>query len=270
MNIVTTTIPGPDTDWVRTLAAQATAPPVLARQALKLGPAGPAIGSIEASLAGRMVADALPLRATPTGWQVAAEPVAGLAELARWLHTQGLAGRWRNELLAVTDEADQPVAAIERAAVRPLGITTHAVHLVVRTPEGGVWVQQRALDKATDPGLWDTTMGGLRSAAESVQDTLARETWEEAGLRLVQLQVLMPRGRLTVRRPLQDPPQGYMVEHIDTFEAVLEGGVQPVNQDGEVACFECISVAELRQRLQLGHFTLEAALVHLRCIPALN
>ena len=66
--------------------------------------------------------------------------------------------------------------------MRPLGITTHAVHLVGWTPDGAVWVQQRAHDKATDPGLWDTTMGGLVTAGESIAATLMRETEEEAGL----------------------------------------------------------------------------------------
>ena len=209
----------------------------------------------------------LPLHPSATGWHVTGAPDESLAELARWLHAQALASRWRDELLAVTDEADLPVAAIERAAVRPLGITTRAVHLVVRTAAGGVWVQQRALDKATDPGLWDTTMGGLRAAAESVSHTLERETWEEAGLRLAQLEALAPRGRITVRRPVEG---GYMVEHIDTFDAMLPDSMVPVNQDGEVAGFECISVADLRHRLQRDQFTLEAALVLLRCIPGLG
>jgi hypothetical protein len=39
-------------------------------------------------------------------------------------------------------------------------------------------VQQRALDKANDPGLWDTLMGGMVSAADTVATALARETWE--------------------------------------------------------------------------------------------
>jgi len=42
--------------------------------------------------------------------------------------------------------------------VRTLGIATQAVHLVGTTPGGSVWVQQRAFDKAVDPGLWDTLM----------------------------------------------------------------------------------------------------------------
>jgi 8-oxo-dGTP pyrophosphatase MutT (NUDIX family) len=258
------------TNWAASLAERASLPPSSVREALKLGPCGPRVGSIETSLAERMAAERLPLRKSPTGWHITGTPDDSLAELARWLNTHGLGGRWRDELLAVTDHAGRPVAVIERAAVRPLGITTHAVHLVVRTQEGEVWVQRRALDKATDPGLWDTTMGGLRSAAETVHDTLERETWEEAGLHLAQLQALVPHGRLTVRRPVQDPPQGYMVEHIDTFSAVLADGVVPANQDGEVAGFDCVSIDQLRWQLQQGRFTLEAALVLLRCIADLR
>jgi 8-oxo-dGTP pyrophosphatase MutT (NUDIX family) len=158
----------------------------------------------------------------------------------------------------VTDAHHSLVSVIERAAVRPLGIATQAVHLVACDPSGGVWVQQRALDKAVDPGLWDTTMGGLVSARESVSQTLARETWEEAGLLIDELRELAPFGRFTVRRPT---PDGYMVEHIHMFEAVLAGAMQPVNQDGEVARFECLTRAALVERLQADAFTLEAGAI---------
>ena len=50
---------------------------------------------------------------------------------------------WRNELLSVNDASGRSVAMIERAAVRPLGIATRAVHLVGWAEQGGVWVQQR-------------------------------------------------------------------------------------------------------------------------------
>ena len=70
--------------------------------------------------------------------------------------------------------------------------------------------------------------------------------------------------------PLSDELHGYMVEHIDIFEAVLADGAVPVNQDGEVAGFECLGLADLRQRLQQDHFTLEAALVLLRCVVGLQ
>ncbi|HKX41747.1 MAG TPA: NUDIX domain-containing protein, partial [Burkholderiaceae bacterium] len=184
-----------------------------------------------------------------------------LAAIACWLRSNGLGGRWRDELLAVVDQAGgaATVAAIERAAVRPLGIATHAVHLVGRrASDGHVWVQQRALDKATDPGMWDTLMGGLVAARESIARTLERETWEEAGLRVAGLDDVRAFGRITVRRPVHD---GYMIEHIEMFEATVPDALEPQNQDGEVARFECLAPAELRNRLRADSFTLEAALI---------
>ena len=174
------------------------------------------------------------------------------------LHREGLGSTWRDELLAVTDASGTPHARVERAAVRPLGIATRAVHLVGVADNGSVWVQQRALDKATDPGLWDTLMGGLQSADESDAQTLERETWEEAGLRLADLADLHAAGRLVVRRPVAD---GYMVEHIEVFAAIVPDGRVPINRDGEVARFECLDPAALQRRIENGEFTLEAALI---------
>lgn len=246
-------------DWLQGLRARADQAPVVARDALLVETSEFAIGSIEPLLAGRMVAAGLPIRPTTAGWCVVDAPLnAAFARIADWLRAQGLASTWRNELLSVNDASDAPVGLIERAAVRPLGITTHAVHLVGWAEQGGVWVQQRALDKATDPGQWDTLMGGLMSAGESIADTLVRETLEEAGLHVGDLRDVIAGNRLTVRRPLSE---GYMVEHIHVHEAVIPTNLLPLNQDGEVAAFECLSIADLRERLLAGLFTLEASLI---------
>ena len=240
------------------LEALAQRAPAVAREPLCIGDIE--CGSIESELAERMQREGLLLRRDPVGWALHGAE-SGLAAVAEWMHAQGLGGRWRNELMPVVDAAGTVHAAVERAAVRPLGITTHAVHLVGFTPAGSVWVQQRAFDKATDPGQWDTLMGGLMAAGETVMQTLARETWEEAGLRIEQLTGVAGIGSLTVRRPL---PDGYMVEHIHMFEACAPDGVVPANQDGEVERFDCLAVATLTDRLQAGQFTLEAALIHAR------
>ena len=52
-----------------------------------------------------------------------------------------------------------------------------------------------------------------------------------------------------------------MVERIDWFHATVPEGVVPVNQDGEVAHFECLTHGEVHERLARGAFTPEAALV---------
>jgi 8-oxo-dGTP pyrophosphatase MutT (NUDIX family) len=246
-------------DWLQGLRARADQAPDVARDALLAEAGASPIGSVEPSLATRMVAAGLPIVPTSAGWCVTGAPLNdAVAHVAEWLRAQGLASTWRNELLSVNDASGAPVGMIERAAVRPLGITTHAVHLVGWAEQGGVWVQQRALDKATDPGQWDTLMGGLVSADESIDHTLARETWEEAGLRIGELRDVVAGSRLVVRRPLAE---GYMVEHIHVHEAVVPAQLAPLNQDGEVAAFERLSIEDLRDRLHAGLFTLEAALI---------
>jgi len=262
--------------WWQCLIERAAQPPVAPRRALWLeGVTTSPAGSIEPALAERLRAAGLPLwrRGADTSAAVAdssgaakeadAEVLLGppdeaLAAVARWLHAQGLSARWRDELLPVTDEHGARHAVIERAAVRPLGIATFAVHLIGLTPGGDVWVQQRAFDKATDPGQWDTLVGGLVAADETTATALARETWEEAGLRVADLHALRAADRITVRRPVSE---GYMVEHIDVFEAVVPDGVVPVNQDGEVERFECLAPEALAGQLAEGRFTLEAGLM---------
>lgn len=257
-------------DWLTRLRQRLDAPPRQPRAplAVRLGEAVPVsvIGSIEATLALELAGAGLPLRDAGDAWQIevpesrnAAQAIdAALAAIAQWLRANGRAGTWRDELLAVTDATGAPIGSVERAVVRPLGIATRAVHLVVCDARGDVWVQQRALDKATDPGQWDTTMGGLIAAGESIAQTLARETWEEAGLRIDALQHVAPFGRFTERRPLAE---GYMVEHIEMFEAFAPQGLMPVNQDGEVERFECVDRATLVERLHADAFTLEAAMI---------
>jgi len=233
-------------------------PPARARVALTLGEARTPVGSIEPGLAERMQRAGLGLCEADGTWQLLDPADASLEGIASWLNANNLGGRWRGELLAVTDEWMRALASVERAAVRVLGLTTFAVHLVAARAGGSVWVQQRAADKATDPGLWDTTMGGQVGAGETTQTALERETFEEAGLEIAQLKGLAPGGRVSVRRPVVE---GYMVEHIETFEATVADDVTPINRDGEVQRFECLRVDQLWERLLAEQFTLEAALV---------
>jgi 8-oxo-dGTP pyrophosphatase MutT (NUDIX family) len=203
-----------------------------------------------------MRAAALPLtHDTPDGVALSGTADRALAALARWLREGST--RWRDELLDVRDPEGAPVAVVERDAARPLGITTTAVHLIGHTPDGRVWLQQRAADKATDPNRWDTLVGGLVSAGEPLATSLARETWEEAGLSLNVLSGLRHLGRVSLHRPV---PEGLQVQHIEVFDAVLGEAQAPENRDGEVQAFACVTREALAARLLAGDFTLEAAL----------
>ena len=254
-------------DWRAAAHAAADLPPAVPRAPLWLD--GHAVGSIEPALAARLVDAGLPLAASDDGlgWRIAGPADASLATIAHWLHEQGLSARWRDERLAVTSANGSALAAVERAVVRVLGITTRAVHLVGFAPDGRVWVQQRAFDKSVDPGRWDTLMGGQVSAGESIEQTLERETHEEAGLAIVDLMDLRRTDRITVRRPVVE---GYVVEHIEVFEATVPAALAPCNQDGEVERFECLPLAAVHDWLGADAFTLEATLILDRALARLG
>lgn len=248
--------------WLQRLARQAQQPPTQPRLALWWR--GQAVGSVQPEWLHRMAAAGggrfFELAAEQL--HCTAEDSAGLAELAQLMRFAQLAGPWRDELLSVVNDAGHELGQIERAAVRPLGLQTQAVHLVGQCPDGALWVQQRALNKPNDPGLNDTLMGGMVSAADGLDGALARETWEEAGLRLAQLQQLHLGGSLTVCKPTLDAGgMGYMRETLLWYACTVPEGVVPCNQDGEVHAFERLSASEVVERLEEGRFTLEAALV---------
>jgi 8-oxo-dGTP pyrophosphatase MutT (NUDIX family) len=135
------------------------------------------------------------------------------------------------------------------------------VHLTATDVSGQVWLQQRAFDKPTDPGLWDTLVGGLVPASDTLEQALERETWEEAGLRLPQVQGLRHGGRIATRRPFPELPHGYVVEVLDWYACTLPEGVLPANQDGEVAAFRRLRPDDVTQRLEHDEVTIDAALV---------
>ena len=247
-------------DWLHRAMQAADAQPLRPRSTLFLAFGGAArrIGSIEPAVASLLLEAGGMLDRHGDGFCVPAPADASFATIAAWLRDRRLAGPWRDELLSVVDDEGHVLGSIERAAVRVLGLRTFAVHLVGRADDGHVWVQQRAFDKSTDPGLWDTLMGGQVAAGESTLTTLERETMEEAGLLLSDLRDLEAGEAVVVRRPVAE---GYMVERIDVFRARLPGYVVPINRDGEVERFECIDGATLRERLEDGAFTLEASLI---------
>jgi 8-oxo-dGTP pyrophosphatase MutT (NUDIX family) len=233
---------------------------------LRIGTVEPDFFDPVADLTSSLIPMVLQRDASDAGlvWRVQGDGTQALEKIACALRDADVGQvvrQWRDEPLAIVDVQGEPLATVERGVVRPLGIATRAVHLVVRTRNGGFWVQQRALNKANDPGLWDTTMGGMVSAADTLESALARETWEEAGLRMEALQGLTQGGRVALDMPCVNDEAGYVVERIDWFVATLSDGVQPTNLDGEVAQFLLLSERELLSKLHQNEFTTEAALI---------
>jgi 8-oxo-dGTP pyrophosphatase MutT (NUDIX family) len=192
-----------------------------------------------------------------------ADPAAGsrrLQDAARWLLQAGHVPHWRDERLEVRARPDGPVlGCVDRCAVRVLGITTQSVRLNGWCHDGRLLVARRAAHKRIDPGLWDNLAGGLVTAGEDLPTALARETFEEAGLRTVELAVRRG-GSIPVRRPIFD---GVLSEVVHVFDGALPESTRPVNQDGEVERFESWPVPAVLAAIENGEFAIEAALATL-------
>ncbi len=269
------TAPVFDPLWLAQLSASAQRAPLRPRLPLVWG--NEVLGSVEPdvleAIADARLAPWLQRRAAAQGplWRVLGQPTEALTQIALALRdsaSAGVAQQWRDEQLSVWSAQGAQLATVERGAVRALGIATRAVHLVGRSQDGGYWVQQRALNKANDPGLWDTLMGGMVSAADSLASALERETWEEAGLRLDRLEGLVRGGRIALCKPCASHAAGYVVEQIDWFAATLVEGAQPTNMDGEVAQFLLLGQQALLEKLQRNEFTTEAALILVAALAA--
>ena len=255
--------------WLNDLRASTNTPPLRPRVPLWAGES--VIGSVEPDFLSQKALQPLldgrkqllkKERPPSLGWRLLGDITASLNKLAHALNSANLGGGWRGEQLAVHDQLGHLKGTVERAAVRPLGIATRAVHLAACTADGRHWVQQRSLTKSNNPGLWDTLMGGMVSSADTIQSALERETWEEAGLRLDQLNDLAHCGVLAIRQPARDGNgASYVVEDIDWFSCTVPDGMLPVNQDGEVAQFVLMTSDEVMSAMQRGEFTTEAALI---------
>lgn len=178
-----------------------------------------------------------------------------MAEIAQVLRDNGCLRGWRDELLDVYGEGRR-LCVLERAAMRPLGLLTKAVHLNGWSPDGRMWLARRSDTKATDPGMWDTLVGGLAVSAEPLDTSLLRECAEEAGLSASDV-----RDRSTLRiilRMHRRLPEGYQVEDVLVSDCVLDESVAPQNQDGEVSEIRLATIEETWAMLEAGEFTHEA------------
>jgi len=180
------------------------------------------------------------------------------------LHEQGLIVAWRDETYAVVDpETLEVLARFERAASRFWGSLTFGAHATgyVAGPDGRpakLWIAQRSFTKPTDPGLYDNLIGGGVPVGQTAAETLVREGFEEAGLTPEQLSGARAAGVLQVAR---DIAEGFQHEWLYTFDIELPAGLQPSNQDGEVAAFTLMP-AEQALALAAGpSMTVDAALV---------
>jgi 8-oxo-dGTP pyrophosphatase MutT (NUDIX family) len=206
------------------------------------------IGWLQPELAAR-------LSAWPDVFQSSAEKVVllrheDLDPVVQQLAQEGFIPGWRNERYRIAD-----LFEIERAAALPFGLPTHAVQVNGIAADGRhMWLARRAADKPTDPGLLDNLVGGGIAAGFSIEQTLLKEAWEEAGIPAEIARTARPGGSAQI---LREVPQGVSSETVHVFDLVLPDGFTPRNQDGEVSE---IRLFTFRQVLDCKELTPEAEL----------
>lgn len=191
---------------------------------------------------------------------------AALAALNAALRAQGLILAWRDEPFAIFDPATGArLGTMERAAARFWGTLTLGAHAngYIADAQGRpthLWIAQRSFSKATDPCKHDNLIGGGVPDGQSPLQALVREGWEEAGLTPAQMQGTMAGSVLRLQR---DIPEGLQHEWLYVFDLALPPGLQPNNQDGEVAGFDCLPLDQALQLAAGDTMTVDAALVTL-------
>jgi len=194
------------------------------------------IGWLRPELAARLSAWPTVFDATPE--RVTLLKPDALIPVLEVLAEDGFIPGWRNERYRIEDLFD-----IERAAARPFGLTTQAVHLNGIAGER-MWLARRSATKPIDPGMLDNLVGGGVSVGFSVEATLIKEAWEEAGIAAELARKATAGATLSV---LREVPEGVQSETITTYDLELPADFRPQNQDGEVAEFKLVTFAEVER-----------------------
>jgi len=171
-----------------------------------------------------------------------------LTPIVEQLAQEGFIPGWRNERYRIED-----LFEIERAAARPFGLTTQAVH-VNGIVGDCMWLARRSATKPIDPGMLDNLVGGGLPAGLSVMDTLVKEAWEEAGIPAELARKSKPGGRASV---LREVPEGVQSETVHIYDLELPASFRPQNQDGEVSEFKLLSFVDVERET----LTYEATIV---------
>ena len=187
---------------------------------------GRRIGWLQPELAARLAR--WPAVFTSGAEKVVLVDAAGLGPVVEALAQEGFIPGWRNERYRIAD-----LFEIERAAARPFGLTTQAVHVNGIVGER-MWLARRSATKPIDPSMLDNLVGGGVSVGFSVEATVVKEAWEEAGIPAELARKAKAGGTISV---LREVPEGVQSETISVYDLELPADFRPQNQDGEVSEF---------------------------------
>ena len=96
-----------------------------------------------------------------------------------------LKGYAKEEWVPLVDDKGKVIGKATRKAVHSDKTLLHpVVHLHVINKNGDVYLQKRPMHKDTQPGKWDTAVGGHVGLGENIETALRREVKEEIGIEI--------------------------------------------------------------------------------------
>jgi len=169
---------------------------------------------------------------------------------------------WRDEVVRVSHHYAAPeLLRIERAASRHFGMMSYGAHLNGFARAKGLahaWIARRSQSKSIDPGRLDNLVGGRIAAGATVDETLRKEAWEEAGIPPPLLEGAQCVSAVRVEYSV---PEGLHREILFVHDLWLPADFKPENQDGEVAEIRRLPVEDVIEEMLAGALTLDAGAV---------
>lgn len=231
--------------------------------------AGHAVGRITSDVAATLAEFPEVFAVTPDAVTLApslktpAQRTKAVAKVLKTLKERGQIKGWRGEFYPVSlGFYEKPLLLIERAAVPMFGTMGYGVHLngYVRKKSGiSMWVGKRAMSKPTGPGKLDQMVGGGHPIGLGVEENMAKECAEEAGIPKSVARKALPVGSVSY---LTERPEGLRHDILFCFDLELPASFKPKPVDGEVDAFYLWPMAKILERIRgTDDFKFNAALV---------
>ena len=113
------------------------------------------------------------------------------------MQTPPTAAQRGDEIFDIVNERDEVIGQATRREVHARKLWHRAIHVLVFSEAGRVFLQKRSLAKDTAPGCWDSSCSGHLDTGEDYAMAAVRELQEEIGVSVPSPAALSPVLRLT-------------------------------------------------------------------------
>jgi isopentenyldiphosphate isomerase len=141
------------------------------------------------------------------------------------------------EIGILVDERDDVVGTAPRSEIRAKNLLHRGVAIIVRNPNGEIYVHRRTPTKDVFPGMYDMVVGGMVTAGESYDEAARRELAEELGVDPAELVLVLK------HRYRGDRNNAW----ISLYEVVWAGPIR--HQEAEISWGAYMAEKELAARL---------------------